>query len=555
MLDLAAIDPANLSALSDDDLHALVAEVTAAAQKDRQENQILFYRPASPSALRVHRSTADVIGLFAGNRAGKTDTMFAEASMLSTGLWPAELDEVMRPKFRGPVRVRVDLQSLTTTLHSTILPKLQWFAWNGLKPQGGERGHWGWVPRSCLIGGEWDKSWSEKLRTLKVICRDPNDTARVMGHSVWQFVSHDQDAQDLASGEFDMVIHDEPPPWAHWRENQARVLSVNGRLLLGMTWPDDAAIPVDWIFDEVWEKGMPGPSKDPRVECIELSTLENPNIDQESVARQAAAWDATTRSVRIMGQPIRFSNRVHALFTDVEQVWSFAAGKPVVPKTEPGGHLVCPETGSDDLEAFCHVREFDHSRSWPTIFLLDPHPRKPHMMMWVQVRPDDDLDVIAAMTVDDTPLGLREEVRKFEGDMGFNVALRLGDPNMLRSPANADRSTLWIDEFRNAGLQIELADDSDVGRTRLNEYLKPDPRTRRPRIAIHRRCTMVIQQLKRFVWSDFKRQDDRDIKQVPRDKHDDFPALLRYCLNYNPNFRLLAGGAPIIRGNRRGAFG
>lgn len=556
MLDLSAIDPAGLSALSDDDLHALVAEATAAAQVDRRENQIEFYRPVSAEALRIHLSSAEVMGVFAGNRAGKTDTMFAEAAMLATGAWPAELDEAMRAKFRGPVKVRIDLQSLTTTLHSTILPKLQWFAWNGLKPQGGPRGHWGWIPRCCLVAGEWDKSWSEKLRTLRVLCRDPNDRARVMGESLFQFVSHDMDAQDLASGEFDLVIHDEPPPHAHWRENQARVLSVNGRLLLGMTWPDDASIPVDWIFDEVWEKGMPGPGKDPRVECIELSTLDNPNIDQVSVAGKAAGWDATTYAVRIKGQPIRFSNRIHPLFTDAEQVWSFPAGRPVVPATGENGKMVCPVTGSDDLVIYNHVEEFEHSRTWPVIWVIDPHPRKPHMMVWVQVMPGDDLQQVAELEVDGDCVEVQRRAKQIEGDLGLSVARRIGDPNMLRSPSGARREVLWLDEFRAAGLAIELADDSDVGRARLNEYLKPDPRTRRPRFVMHARCRQSAFQLKRFVWDEFRRASEKDLKQQPRPKYDDYPAMLKYALNTDPSFEFLVRGAPVIQrpGTRRGAY-
>ena len=555
-LDLASLpDDLDVDSLSDDDAAALKEALTEIAEQTRRESSILFYKPVSAAARRVHETDAKVIGIFAGNRASKTETMFAEATMLSTGVWPPDLDAAMRPKFRGPIKVRVDLQSLTTTLHSAILPKLQFWSWNGLKPQGGPAGHWGWIPKNCLVGSDWEKSWSEKLRQLRVLCRDPNDPDRIMGESLWQFVSHDMDAQDLASGEFDLILHDEPPPWAHWRENQARVISVGGRLMLAMTWPDDASIPVEWIFDEVWEKGMPGSMKDPTVECIELDTFDNPHIDQESVHRQADAWDATTRAVRIKGQPIRFSNRIHPLFTDVMQCWSFQAGKPVVPRHE-NGKIYCPETGSDDLEPFCHVADFEHSRSWPVVYLLDPHPRKPHFMLWVQVDPTGDLSVIAEMEIDADPAELRDGISRLEGDMGLNVVRRLGDPNMLQSPASADRHTTWLDAFRAVGLALELADDSDVGRGRLNAYLKPDGRTRRPRIVVHRRCRMTIFQIKRFTWQDYKRRDERDLKQVPREKYDDAPALLKYLLNTDPSYSMLSGSAPVLHmGTRKRGYG
>lgn len=488
------------------------------------------------------------------SNSGKTDTMFAEAAMLSTGVWPAELAEIQRPKFKGPIKIRVDLQSLTTTLHSAILPKLQYWAWNGLKPQGGEAGHWGWVPRNCLVRGEWDKSWQEKLRELRVICRDP-DTGKEMGESVWQFVSHDMDSQDLASGEFDLVIHDEPPPYAHWRENQARVLSVGGRLMLGMTFRDDASIPLTWIIDEVWEPGQAGPGKAPEIECIELDTLENPNIDQAAVRAQADRWDETTRAVRIKGKPLHLSNRVHPLFTDRDAIWSFAAGK-VVPPLWQAGKLVCPETGSDDLEAFSHVAEFEHSPNWPVIWLIDPHPRKPHMMMMAQVRPDDDIDVVATLESSGTPAEVRDATFQLEQQLRLNIVRRVGDPNMLASPASAERDTTWLEAFARAQLNIDLADDGDVGRAKLNEYLRPDPRTRRPRIRWHVRCAPAIGQMKRFVWGEYKRGDERDVKQVPKDKHDDYPALCRYLMNLGPEFAGLTGQMPVITmGHRRKGYG
>ena len=38
-----------------------------------------------------------------------------------------------------------------------------------------------------------------------------------------------------------------------WRENEARVMRVDGRMMLAMTWPDDPSINVDWLYNEVYE--------------------------------------------------------------------------------------------------------------------------------------------------------------------------------------------------------------------------------------------------------------------------------------------------------------
>jgi hypothetical protein len=66
----------------------------------------------------------------------------------------------------------------------------------------------------------------------------------------------------------------------------------------------------------------------------------------------------------------------------------------------------------------------------------------------------------------------------------------------------------------------------------------------------HRRCTQAIYQIKRFVWEDFKRKDEKDVKNKPRAKYDDHPAMARYLLNANLDFRTLAHGAPVLHTGR-----
>jgi len=143
-----------------------------------------------------------------------------------------------------------------------------------------------------------------------------------------------------------------------------------------------------------------------------------------------------------------------------------------------------------------------------------------------------------------------------ERDMGINVRMRIVDPNMARSPASAQRGVTWQDEFGAVGLTLDLADNSDVGRARVNEFLKPDRHTFRPRLRVHERCVKTAHQMKRYVWDEYRRSTDRDVKQTPKDKHDDFPSMLRYLMNAEPTFSYLHQGAPVISrpGKRIGAY-
>lgn len=554
-----------VSSLDEDRYKEMLNLLVAADQQDRKENQIIHYQPASARAALVHRSNARIIGAGGGNGSSKTDTILAEISALASGVFPASIAADLRPKFRGPVRVRIVIESLTTTIE-VILSKLQWWKWSGVGEMGSTKGHWGWIPKMCLKDGEWDKSWREKLRTLTIWCRNPDDPDKILGESIFQFCSHDQDPSDFASGDFHHVMMDEPPRLAIWRENEARTMRVKGRLYLAMTWPDDPSIPVDWIHDEIYEKGIPGPQKAKDIDWIELWTTENKNLDQESVSTQMNAWSEETKRVRIYGQPIRFSNRIHPLFTDTNQWWSFPAGRVIIPE-EATAHAegaligpaligpevsgpVCPDTGSTDIIRFCHVQDLAPSDRWPTLFLLDPHPRKPHMGLWVQITPDDDVHVIEELELDADPVDLRDFIHHVESAHSLRIADRYIDPNMGRSPASAIRGITWQDEFTSVGLHFALADDGDVGRARINEYLRPDNRTMRPRLLISSRCTKTIFQMKRYVWDNYRRQDEKDLKQIPKSKSDDYPTLLKYLMNTSPCFDALHMGAPVVRRGR-----
>lgn len=550
-MNLHELDNEKLSKLSEEDFRKLLADVAKFQADDIKENQLLYYRPVSEIAKSTHASTAHIVGIGGGNRSSKTETHLAELLTLCTGVVPLSIRGTYPlTKLRGPVQARIICESLTTVLHPIMLPKLQWWRWSGADTPGGQRGHWGWIPRTSLIDGSWDKSWSEKIRLLRVYCRDPENPDRILGESTIQFMSHDQDPTDFSSGDCHVVLFDEPPKYAIFRENQARVMAVKGRLLLAMTWPDDPSIPVDWLFDEVYDKAQPGPMKDPEIEWYEFATTDNPNIDQGAVQKQMGSWSSQTQQVRIYGKPLRFSNRIHPLFTDTPTGWCFKCGTEAYIEENK-----CAKCQSGEVTTYCHVEDFQYQSSWPVIFLLDPHPRKPHMMSWVAIDPYDDLWQVADLHVDGHPTEVRLAVDDLERRLGMRVAQRMMDPNMGASAPGVDRGVTWADEFRTAGLSCWLADDSDVGRSRVNEYLKPDKRTLRPRLHIHPRCSDTIFQMKRYCWAEHKQSLEKEQKQIPKDRYDDHPTLLKYALNMNPSFSLLKLGAPVIsRGGRKRGY-
>lgn len=549
-IDLETLDPTKLAGLSREQLVELGNKLLPALAQDRQELQLYYYKPASTYAAQIHQSMARTILAGGGNGSGKSSTVLVEMAICATGVIPESLRNIgidWKAKMRGPIRCRFVCQSITNTLHHVILPMLRWNQWSGIDEHGGDRGHWGWIPKACLKEGEWAKSWSEKYRTLTLLYRNPDNFDEVLGESVIQFMSHDQTAADMASADIHLLVLDEPPPLAIFRESQARTMRVKGRILMAMTWPDDPSINVDWIFDEIYEKGLPGPNKDPQIDYFEIPTTANRNLDQGSVSDQMQRWDERMVQVRILGKPIRFSNRVHELFTDTLEWFCFKCGR--VSWVE---NAKCQRCESDDVTEFCHVRDFRFERSWPVVWVVDPHPRKPHMSAYFAILPDDTIRMVAELECAGDPTDLRLRCEEIEADMGMIVRQRLIDPRMAGNPSGVVRDRTWLDEFHSAGLYVDPADSSDVGREIFDTMLRPDPTTRAPRFYVHPRCESAILQFKRFMWDDWKQSADKDMKQVAKKKNDDFPAIARYFCNSRPSFKhLLHGWQPVSAVNLR----
>lgn len=534
--DLIKLSPEEMErVLSDPSLpietvEALAAEYLDLTGKDRMENQLTYYQPVSEDARKIHLALEHTVGAFGGNGSSKTDSMLVEMIILGTGIVPDSLADVYpRQKIKAPGRYRIVVESLTTTLYPVILPKLQWWKWDGIDDPGGKRGHWGWVPRSMLIGGEWDKSWNDKLRILTLL-----------NGSIYHFMSFDQDPSDFESGRFHAILHDEPPPKAIWDTNITRVAMWNGTMYLSMTPPAEAGgINVGWIFDQIYEAGDEGsPHKNPDILQVTLFAEHNPHGDVEGIMKRADSMTLEKREVFLYGKFLHLSNLIHPLFSDKVQTWCFYCKTRIVELVDGA----CKKCGNHEVGFYCHVEDFEYKPIWPVVFVLDPHPRKPHMMQWKAVDPLDDFYTVAELQVDGETEDVAREVQDLESDMGLNVQMRIIDPNMGQSPSGKMRGIRWVEDFENAGLWCDLGDDNfEVGKERINNLLKPDERTRRPRMIWHPRCTKAIHQYKRYVFGEWKRytDEDKDPKAKAKDKEDDYPTMDRYFVNANPTFDML----------------
>mgnify|MGYP003393945588 FL=1 len=523
---------------SKEELMALARQVEAQRSVLRRENAITYYQTMNPDALGVHLSTAKVVPVVGGNRSSKTESALAEAVIQATGIVPMSLKNVYPAvKLRAPIRVRIICKSLTNTWEPVIKRKLQWWEWSGDDEQGGPNGHWGWIPKHMLIKGQWDESWSEKYRTLTLT-----------NGSVFQIMSREQDLGDFAGASCHLVVIDEGIDSARYRENLKRTIDCRGRLIIPMTPPDDQAASWDaaWIY-ELYQRGLPGPGKDPDVDSITLFTEKNRVLPKDEIEKTMKDMSDDQREVAMHGRFLHLSGRIYPNYMDREKYWCFECNKSVM--VLDGKQ--CSTCKSESIVLYCHLIEpFPEAYAWPCIMAVDPHPRKAICFGWYAVSPSDDLIQVAELEIDDTPIEARKAIDDIESRLHLRTYRKIMDPNMGNSPMTiSERGLLVREEFDRAGIHCAMAEDNRfTARTRIREYLKPDRRTRQPRLHIFKTCTKSNYQMMHWSWDENASytSDRRDPKPIPQQKHSDFPTLWGYVLNDNPNFRSIHGSTMTV---------
>ena len=521
-------------------------------QDDRKRTQLAYYKLANPMAARVHETMAREVAIVGGNRSSKTDTMMAELAIRMTGHVPLSLQGryPMDKLAALPIRARVVCNSLTDTLEPVIKPKLRWDQWNGVGDPDEGRGHWGWIPQHCLKGGTWEKSYSEKYRTLSVNVDNfwtgsEGQTCSVRGTSTCQFLSYDQDLSAFSGSSMHWIGHDELPPSDIYRENRLRTLDVKGRIYTAFTPPDEIGMSradVSWFYDEVYERGL---RTEPGFETIRLFTEQNAILDAKAIADLMLTLTDEQREVRLHGEFLHLTGVIYSLFTRGQATWCFKCVKRTTPISG-----TCVTCKGDEIENFTHVIEpHPIPTNWPIVMVIDPHPRKKDAIGWFAVTPSDDVVMVAEAEADGTATDVRRVIDDVETRLKLFVRKRLMDPNIATETNDKIQKGWTIRRaYDEAGIRCDLANDEiNAGIQNVSELLKPDRKTRRPRLRVFSTCQKFIYGMSHWSWDEHVRTGDKEPKEKVRDKAKDFPDLIRYLANDRPTYRKYALGAQIVR--------
>ena len=253
--------------------------------------------------------------------------------------------------------------------------------------------------------------------------------------------------------------------------------------------------------------------------------------------------------MRLHGRFLHLSGVIYSTFSRRPRWWCFRCHRDVLPV---GG--TCVSCAGADLESYQHVIDpFPIPREWPIVFVIDPHPRKKDAMGWFAVTPSDDIVMVREAALQGTAGDIKREVDRIEQTEHWAPARRLMDPN-IATESNDKLRRGWTlrQAYDDVGLRCDLAiDELAPGIERVQELLRPDRHTRRPRFQVLSTCPQFIHSMQRWAWDEWTRHSDRDPKESPRDKWKDFPDLIRYLANARVTFTGLRLGAQPIRPIRR----
>jgi phage terminase large subunit-like protein len=450
-----------LRELTRDELIALTD--STADWSDDRESKFDLYK-AVPVGQAFHESPAKIRAAFGGNRSSKTTSAMVDCISQAIGRYPKSV-QAPSHRFRGhPIYIR-----WSTVDRVNGIQKIAFDAFNR------------WTPLGSVL---------ELKRDLMV--------ADFINGSKIEFMSYEQEPQSFQGTARHIVAHDEEPPQSIWTENLLRTIGAErGEVILSMT-PING---MTWSYDGIWMRAgrrtiyLDGimrtvelPDGDPDIHVFLYDTYDNQYLtaaDLKDVERLITNPDE--RDVRFHGKFLSFAGLVY-------KEWS------------------------DDVHI---VEDFAIPKSWPVYVSLDPHPRTEHAYLMVAVDPKGQIFVIDEFFQHANYDQLATMIKVKEKDRW--VLRRVIDP-WAEIEDQLTHTTL-SQELRNRGVNfLPASKDRARGIMAVNNALHYERKgtefTIRPKVFCFRSCKRFRWEIARYVWDDYRRDTDRNVKQTPKDKDD-----------------------------------
>lgn len=409
-------------------------------------------------------STAKERWGFGSNRSGKSEMGVYDGVQFARGLHPVR--SLLR---KPPVYIRYCAPSYEDNVKRVLIKKFQQF-----------------VPRMELRGGQWDKAWSEKEKTL-----------HFENGSTINFKSNEQDVNKFAGDDLDAVYQDEHAPAKYYRENKARLVDRDGYYVCTMT-PEEGGV--------TWEKKHIKSRADGSIETFHWHIYANPHLSEAGVRElEQSITDERVRRIKLWGE------------------FSALAGL-IYPQFNIQTHVIENRTIPD---------------SWYRVFCIDPHIKKASAMLWAAWSPDGDVIFYRAhkkqLTVDELKQFIRVQ------SAGEHISLWLGDEAMGGEGLNIWGEKSVLELLRTGENPIPVvgtnqASDKafEAGVNKVRSMLNPDPVSKRPTLFITKDAIELADEFEEYQFMPDSKADDMTYRERVRSIDDDLVTDARYIVMAGP---------------------
>jgi len=223
-----------------------------------------------------------IVGLFGGNRAGKTIALVILSCAKVIGRVPKSLEGVVPehklPK-KWPVYGRVYGLS-SSVIEEVLIPKFK-----------------EWMPKEYWHSGGWDHTYNKQEKILRFY----KNGREFVGHI--KFISCEQEVEKTQGVDLSFAHFDEEPPHNFYEEALSRFGTTKMDIGFFLT-PTNG---ISWLYDTLINNG------DENIETFKVSTLTNKHISIDSLETIMQQLDSyESRKMRLLGEFVSLSGLIYS---------------------------------------------------------------------------------------------------------------------------------------------------------------------------------------------------------------------------------------------------
>jgi hypothetical protein len=263
---------------------------------------------------------------------------------------------------------------------------------------------------------------------------------------------------------------------------------------------------MEWIFDDIY---LPAKEGTKPIGITEAEMADNPTLSQEAIDEFLSMLPEEERIIRSKGQYVHL-------------------GGAVFPEFSPITHCI-PRGQFRPSSRHRIIRTMDSGFTNPTVWL------------WMAVDEDGTITVFrehyqAKLTVAEHAAIVNKITDEIIRESGAEVYLTTGDPAIKQTKEHTGTSILQ--EYQKHGIYIAvdaIPTDRRIGLEKISQYLKINPRTKKPSLMITDDCPHLIAELPKLKWkkwANLKVADQHNRQEDIRDKDNHCYDALKYAMTF-----------------------